>query len=544
MPNLWYKNAIVYCVDVEKFMDASGDGTGDFAGLADRLDHLERLGVTCIWLNPFFPSPNRDNGYDITDYYGVDPRYGTLGDFVEFMHAARDRGMRVIIDLVVNHTSTDHPWFQAARSDENSPFRDWYVWSKEKPENAHEGMVFPGVQDSIWSYDRTAKAWYLHRFYDHQADLNTANPAVREEILKIMGFWLALGVSGFRLDAVPFLIDTKGMKLEPGSFDPYSLLTEMHDFMAWRRAGAVLLAEANIPYSDAPAYFDGGDRMNMIFDFMLNQHLFLSLARGTAAPLRHTLQNRPRPDGLGQWANFLRNHDELDLGRLSIAEREEAFAALGPDASMQIYERGLRRRLAPMLEGDMSRLKLAYSLLFALPGTPVLWYGEEIGMGENLALPEREAVRTPMQWADEPNAGFSRAATANLIQPILADGDFGYQNVNVAQQVREPGSLLRSITRLVQTRRSTPEIGWGEWELVDVGRDDVLALSYSWRGARVVTVHNFSPEPVSFPLEIDGIDRFEPLLADHDAQSAILRGETLDMAGFGFCWLRCDGPRK
>ena len=351
MANLWYKNAIIYCVDVKSFMDSDGNGTGDFAGLADRLDHLERLGVTCVWLNPFYPSPRQDNGYDSSDYYGIDPSLGTLGDFVEFMQAAKDRGMRVIIDLVVNHTSDQHPWFQASRSDPNSPYRDWYVWSDEEPDDITEGIVFPGVQKATWTYDRTAKAWYMHRFYKFQPDLNTTNPAVRQEILKIMGFWLALGVSGFRVDAVPFLIEPRGVKTDKPVVDPHAMLTEIHDFLSWRKAEAILLAEANISYEEAPDYFAAGDRMTMVFDFVGNQQLFLSLARKTASPLRRSLAARPEPEGMGQWAGFLRNHDELNLGNLTEQERGECFAAFGPDPDMQIYDRGLRRRLASMFDG-------------------------------------------------------------------------------------------------------------------------------------------------------------------------------------------------
>ena len=540
--NLWYKNAVIYCLDVETFMDGDGDGVGDFAGLAHRLDHLERLGVNCIWLNPFYPSPNRDNGYDITDYYGVDPRYGNLGDFVEFMHAAADRGMRVIIDLVVNHTSVDHPWFQSARESEDSPFRDWYVWSKEKPDNITEGVVFPGVQEAIWSYDRKASAWYLHRFYKHQPDLNVANPEVRAEILKIMGFWLALGVAGFRVDAVPFLIEDMGLP-DGGNQDPFSLLNDMKDFMSWRRAGSVLLAEANIEYELAKDYFDDGNRMSMIFDFPVNQTLFLSLARHTAAPLRQALMHRPGPYGMGQWASFLRNHDELDLARLTKAERSEVFSAFAPDENMQLYHRGIRRRLAPMLSNDQDMIRMAQSLMFALPGTPVMWYGEEIGMGEDLSLNEREAVRTPMQWDDQRNGGFSTAKRSDVFRKVPDKAPNGYQAINVAQQISDPASLLHAVTGMIAARRSAPEIGWGEFEVVDLGTDDVLAMSYRWRGGHVVTLHNFTDKPVTFPVEIEGIERYMPLLSDADNRAPFNRGSKLTLPRFGYCWLRCNGER-
>jgi len=540
MSDLWYKNAIIYCVDVEKFMDADGDGVGDFRGLADRLDYLERVGANCLWLNPFFPTPNRDNGYDVTDYYGVDPRHGTLGDFVEFMHAAEDRGMRVIIDLVVNHTSVEHPWFQDARTSPDSPFRDWYVWRDEKPADAADGIIFPGVQKSTWTYDRKAGAYYLHRFYPHQADLNTANPEVQAEILKIMGFWLALGVSGFRVDAVPFLVEDKD---GGGRQEDFGLLTRMHDFLAWRRAGAVLLAEASITYERTDDFFDRGDRMSMVFDFLLNQHLILAFARESAAPLRQVFARRPLPGGTGQWANFLRSHDELSLERLSLQEQQECFAAFGPRPEHQIYGRGLRRRLAGMFDGDQKRLELAYSLLFALPGTPVLWFGEEIGLGEDLSLPEREAVRTPMQWADERHGGFSRAGR-DMPEMPRRDGRFGYRTINVADQIRRPDSLLQAVRAMIGNRRSAPEIGWGETSLIDVGDDDVLVLVSDWRGGKVVTLHNFTARPKSIQLSIEGVERYLPMLSTVGELQTFPASQAVDLPPYGYCWLRCDRERR
>jgi maltose alpha-D-glucosyltransferase / alpha-amylase len=385
--DLWYKNAVFYCLSVESFMDSNGDGVGDFKGVTRRLDYLDGLGVTAIWLMPFQASPGKDDGYDISDYYSVDPKYGTLGDFVEFTHGCHQRGIRVIIDLVVNHTSDQHPWFKEARSDPDSKYRDWYVWSDKKPANAHKGMVFPGVQKSTWTHDKEAKAWFFHRFYDFQPDLNTSNPHVQAEIFKIMGFWLQLGVSGFRMDAVPFVIATKGPKVNK-PVEQYDMLRAFREFLQWRKGDAIILAEANVEPKTNMEYFgDDGDRMQMMFNFHVNQNLFYALASGDARTLAAALKvTKPRP-ATGQWGLFLRNHDELDLGRLTDEQRQTVFEKFGPDKNMQLYDRGIRRRLAPMLGGDRRRLELAYSLMYTLPGTPVLRYGDEIAMGDDLSFP-------------------------------------------------------------------------------------------------------------------------------------------------------------
>ena len=548
MLDLWYKNAVIYCLDVETFMDSNGDGVGDFRGLTDRLDHLENLGVTAVWLNPFYPTPNRDNGYDITDFYGVDPRLGNLGDFVEFTRAAKERGLKVMVDLVCNHTSTDHPWFQSARSSPASPYRDWYVWSKEKPDDISEGIIFPGVQDAVWTHDETAGAWYMHRFYAHQADLNIANPQVREEIMRIMGFWLQLGVEGFRIDAVPFLIEYKGLKEEPDR-DPLLLLSEMRDFLSWRRAGAIMLAEANVKRETVSSYFGGrefgaDERMHMVFDFPLNQYLWLGLVRGSAGPIRDALGTRPEPMPIhAQFATFLRNHDELSLDKLTDAEKEEAFAALAPDEDMRIYDRGVRRRLAPMLGGDPDRLALAHSLMLSLPGTPVMWYGDEIGMGEDLSLPERYPVRTPMQWADEANGGFSKAEAGELVRPVVLDGPLGACECNVANQRNRPGSLLERVRTMVRTRRACPEIGWGEWSVMDAS-DSVLALRFAWQGNTVVTLHEMAGKATNLTLDLNGAEHLVPLLSSQDERKTIAADAPIVLEPHGYRWFRVNGERR
>ena len=445
-------------------MDANGDGVGDFQGLTRRLDYLHGLGITTIWLMPFQPSPCRDDGYDISDYYGVNSRHGTLGDFVEFTHGAEQRGIRVIMDLVVNHTSDRHPWFQEARRDPNSKYRDWYIWSDKKPPNANKGMVFPGVQKSTWSYDKTARAWYFHRFYDFQPDLNTSNPHVQAEILKIMGFWIQLGVIGFRMDAVPFVISMKGPRVKK-PVEQYDMLRSLREFLQWRAGDSIILAEANVlPETDMEYFGEDGDRMHMMFNFQVNQNLFYALAAADCRPLVRALKaTKPRP-ATAQWGLFLRNHDELDLGRLTEEQRQHVFACFGPENEMQLYERGIRRRLAPMLNGDRRRIELAYSLMFTLPGTPVIRYGDEIGMGDDLKLPERNCARTPMQWSTEPHAGFTKSDKPIL--PVISDGPYGYQHVNAAEQRRDPNSLLNWTERIIRMRKEVPEVGWGDFEVL------------------------------------------------------------------------------
>jgi maltose alpha-D-glucosyltransferase / alpha-amylase len=535
IPDLWHKDAIVYSVDVETFMDTDGDGCGDFEGLGQRLDYLDSLGVNTLWLGPFQPSPGLDNGYDVSDYYGVDPRLGTLGDFVEFSHEANSRGIRVIIDLVANHTSDRHPWFREARRDPESPLHDWYVWSKKRPPDWKTGMVFPGVQERTWTYVREVGKYYFHRFYDFQPDLNMENPEVREEMRRVMGFWLQLGVAGFRVDAVPFILEKPSAdgRTHPLRFE---YLSEMREFLQWRVGNAVLLGEANVPPEETQRYFQGGDGLHLMFNFWVNQHLFYALASGDARPLAQALKaTRKLPRGV-QWAQFLRNHDELDLGRLTEEQRQTVFARFGPEPAMQLYDRGIRRRLAPML-GDRRRLELAYSVMFSLPGTPVLYYGDEIGMGDDLSLPERESVRTPMQWSAERNAGFSSAEKP--VTPVIEAGVYGCESVNVAQQQRDSASFLRWMGDMIRLRKECPEVGWGDWNLVSTRAPSVLALVYRWRGETVVGVHNFDDHPHEVTLGLEtGSERLVGLRGEHDAGAARNGRPRLRLEPFGYAWYR------
>jgi len=540
--DLWYKNAVIYCLDVATYMDSDGDGVGDFRGLTRRLDYLHGLGVTTLWLMPFQSSPRRDGGYDVADYYCVDPRFGTLGDFVEFAHGAKQRGMRLLIDLVVNHTSDEHAWFRSARADPRSRHRHWYVWSRKKPPHSQDGVVFPGVQKSTWSYDKVAKAWYFHRFYDFQPDLNTSHADVQAEILKIMGFWIQLGVDGFRMDAVPFFIGTKGPDVRK-PVSQFDMLRELREFLQWREGDAIILAEANVrPNEDLHYFGDDGDRMHMMFNFQVNQNLFYALASADTRPLVRALEKtRPRPQ-TGQWGQFLRNHDELDLGRLTDAQRQAVFDAFGPERSMQLYGRGIRRRLAPMLDGDRRRLELAYSLLFTLPGTPVIRYGDEIGMGDDLALPERDCARTPMQWSTEPNAGFTKAAQP--FRPVISAGPYGYQHVNVAQQRRDPESMVNWTERIIRMRKEVPEIGWGDFALIETGSPAVLAMRYDWLNNSVLTLHNLSAEPLEVRFDAGVGERGNLLvnLLTEDHSRADGRGRhCVLLEAYGYRWFRVGG---
>ncbi|MGY1840634.1 MULTISPECIES: alpha-amylase family protein [unclassified Modestobacter] len=535
----WWKNAVVYCVDVERFMDSDGDGVGDFRGLTQRLPYLSGMGITCLWLLPFYPSPRRDNGYDVADYYSVDPRLGSLGEFVEFVRTARDLGIRVVTDLVVNHTSSEHPWFREARRSRDAKYRDWYVWSDERPAEERK-IIFPDEEDSNWAWDEEAGQFYLHRFYSSEPDLDISNPDVRDEIHRIMGFWLELGVSGFRIDAAPYLIGATGIEDEIPQ-DPHVILEDMRGFLSRRRGDAILLGEVNLDPGERETFFgDGGDQLTCLFDFIMSGTIFTALARREAGPLGDQLRRTPRPPRTSQWLNFLRNHDELNLSRLPEDQKADVMAAFAPDEDMRIYGRGIRRRLPPMVDGDRRRVELAISLLMTLPGTPVLLYGEEIGMGDDLTAPGRGSVRTVMQWTDGPNGGFS-TASGSLVAPLVDDGPFGHREVNVAEQRRHEDSLLNRVERAIRVRKESPEFGWGSWSVLDAGDRRVLAHRCDWLEGAVLAVHNLSGDDVEVRLDpgdlrqfeqiadVFGNDRFDPLELETPA---------FTLSPFGYRWLR------
>jgi maltose alpha-D-glucosyltransferase/alpha-amylase len=462
---------------------------------------------------------------------------------VEFAHACKQRGIRVLIDLVVNHTSDQHPWFQDARSNPQSPYRDWYVWADEKPSQADSDVAFPGVQVSTWDHDDVAKTWYFHRFYDFQPDLNTANPRVQAEILKIIGFWLQLGVSGFRMDAVPFVIAKKGAA-EINQVEQYDMLRGLREFLQWREGDAIILAEANVmPDTDLRYFGDDGDRLQMMFNFQVNQNLFYALAAADARPLVKALNATRGKPATAQWGMFLRNHDELDLGRLSAARRQIVFDAFAPESGMQLYGRGIRRRLAPMLQGDRRRWELAYSLLMTLPGTPVVRYGDEIGMGDDLQLPERNCARTPMQWSNEPHGGFTKSD--HPILPVISDGPYGFNLINAADQRHDPDSMLNWTERIMRMRKEIPEIGWGSFTALPTGRPEILALRYDWRNNAVLFVHNLAAHPREVLLRLEADRTGEPdlinLLSGNHSHPNDNGEHHISLEPYGYRWFRVGG---
>jgi maltose alpha-D-glucosyltransferase / alpha-amylase len=541
----WYKEAVIYCVDVDTFRDSNADGHGDLQGLISKLDYLAWLGVTCLWLNPIHPTPNRDDGYDVADYYAVDRRLGTLGDFADLALEARERGIRIVLDLVVNHTSNQHPWFEAARSSPDSPYRDWYVWSDKEPENRTEGIVFPGEQDSTWTYDDKAGSWYYHRFYDFQPDLNWRNHDLRNEIKKVMGFWLQLGASGFRVDAAPFVLEL----IAAGEHDPprdFSILDDWRQDLQWRKGDAVLLCEANVDPEQLVHYVAGrpdgpNSRAHMLFSFLMNARMWLALARGRAEPVVEGLKNSPALPVMAQWATFLRNHDELDLSRLSKDQQAEVFRAFAPKPEMQLFGRGIRRRVATMLKGDRRRMEVAYSLQFTMPGSPVVRYGEEIGMGEDLALHGRDAIRTPMQWDGSPGVGFGTGDPREFVRPAQTTGRYGARQVNVTEQMTDPSSLLRWFQQLLATLRLCPEIGVGTCQAVDVvAPPSVLVHRFDAPEGSILLLHNLDDVDVVVDVgKQDGMTgRPVEVFADREYTPPTRRLTAVELGGYGYRWIR------
>ena len=496
----WYKDAVIYQAHVRAIFDSNGDGIGDFRGLAQKLDYLRDLGITAIWLMPFFPSPLRDDGYDISDYTAVHPSYGTLEDFKHFLDAARDRGIRVIIELVLNHTSDQHPWFQESRSSIDNPRRDWYVWSDTDARYRSARIIFLDTENSNWAWDPVSKAYYWHRFFSHQPDLNYDNPLVREEMWKVMKFWLEMGVDGFRLDAVPYLVEREGTSCENVP-ETHAVIKELRRRLDENFPGRLLLAEANQWPADLRAYFGDSDEFHMAFHFPLMPRMFMGLKLEDRKPITEILQQTPAIPDPCQWCLFLRNHDELTLEMVTDMERDYMYDEYAGDKGMRL-NLGIRRRLAPLLDNDRRRIELMNGMLLSLPGTPVIYYGDEIGMGDNIFLGDRNGVRTPMQWDGSWNAGFSSADPESLYAALILNPVYGYPAVNVASQRRSQHSLLSWMRRILQVRKSTSIFGRGSMEILYPANHRVLAYLRQLGRETVLIVNNLSASAQAVELDL------------------------------------------
>ena len=497
---LWYKDAVVYQVHVRTFQDSNADGIGDFPGLTQKLDYLQELGTTALWLMPFFPSPLRDDGYDIADYRSVHPSYGTLDDFKKFLTGAHERGIRVIIELVLNHTSDQHPWFQESRTSRDNPKRDWYVWSET--DNRYKGarIIFLDTEMSNWAWDPISKAYYWHRFFSHQPDLNYDNPAVREEMWQVMKFWLEMGVDGFRLDAVPYLVEREGTNCE-NLPETHTILKDLRRRLDQEFPGRMLLAEANQWPADLRPYFGDGDEFHMAFNFPLMPRMFMGLKLEDRKPITEILQQTPEIPSSCQWCLFLRNHDELTLEMVTDMERDYMYDVYAHSKGMRL-NLGIRRRLAPLLDNDRRRIELMNGMLMSLPGTPIIYYGDEIGMGDNIYLGDRNGVRTPMQWSGGWNAGFSSADPESLYSPVISNPVYGYQAVNVLSQKRSEQSLLSWMQHIIRVRRSTQVFGAGSIEFLYPANHRVLAYIRKLGNEVVLVVNNLSNAAQAVELDL------------------------------------------
>ncbi|MGD0212894.1 MAG: maltose alpha-D-glucosyltransferase [Terriglobales bacterium] len=497
---LWYKDAIIYQVHVRTFHDSNGDGIGDFQGLEGKLDYLQAMGINAIWLMPFFPSPLRDDGYDISDYCAVHASYGTLEDFRKFLESAHERGIRVIIELVANHTSDQHPWFQESRSSQDNPRRDWYVWSYTDSRYKGARIIFLDTEKSNWAWDPISKAFYWHRFFSHQPDLNYDNPAVREEMWKVMKFWLEMGVDAFRLDAVPYLVEREGTNCE-NLPETHDVLKELRRKLDENFPGRMLLAEANQWPADLRPYFGDGDELHMAFHFPLMPRMFMGLKLEDRKPITAILQQTPEIPPSCQWSLFLRNHDELTLEMVTDLERAYMYDTYAESKEMRI-NLGIRRRLAPLLANDRRRIELMNGMLMSLPGTPIIYYGDEIGMGDNINLGDRNGVRTPMQWSAEMNGGFSTAAPERLYAPLIQDPVYGYPAVNVLRQKASEHSLLNWMQRIITVRGSTGVFGRGSIEFLYPANHRILAYVRQLGNEAVLVVNNLSNSAQAVELDL------------------------------------------
>lgn len=534
--HLWYKNAIFYEVYVRAFKDSNADGHGDIAGLTQKLDYLQDLGVDCLWLLPIYPSPLKDDGYDIADYYGVLPEYGDLDDLKTLVNAVHRRGMRIITDLVLNHTSDQHPWFQAARADKNSPNRDYYVWSDSDQKYAQARIIFLDTETSNWTWDDVAGQYYWHRFYSSQPDLNYDNPAVQDEMLNVMKFWLDIGIDGFRADAVPYLFEREGTNCEN--------LPETHEYLKGIRRyldanypDRILLAEANQWPEDVRPYFGDGDEFHMGFHFPLMPRIFMALRKENRSSIKWILDRTPDIPDNCQWCTFLRNHDELTLEMVTEEERQWMWQEYAPHPRMRL-NLGIRRRLAPLLDNERRKIELAYSLLFSLPGSPIIYYGDEIGMGDNIRLFDRNGVRTPMQWDNDHNAGFSQIDRDSLYIPVIDDEVYGPSKVNVVSQRVDPDSLLNLVRNMISIRKQHLVFAVGNMVWVDVGTDSVAAYWRILDHEKILVLNNLSNN--SQKIDLSSLDigtlNFTNLILNNDVST--IDPQVWELKPFEYLWLK------
>jgi maltose alpha-D-glucosyltransferase/alpha-amylase len=535
---LWYKDAVFYQLHVKSFADSNGDGIGDFPGLTSRLDHLASLGVDCLWLQPMYPSPFKDDGYDISNYTDIHPSYGTLNDFQRFLNEAHGRGLRVVIELVLNHTSDQHAWFQEARSSIDNPRRDWYVWSDTDDKYRGVRIIFIDTELSNWAWDPVSKAYYWHRFFSHQPDLNYDNPDVRDEIWNVMKFWLDLGVDGFRVDAVPYLVEREGTSCE-NLPETHAILQALRQRLDAHFTDKVLLAEANMWPEDVRPYFGAGDEFHMSFHFPIMPRMFMAVRLEDRKPLIDIIERTPPIPETCQWGLFLRNHDELTLEMVTDVERQYMWDEYAQDPRARI-NLGIRRRLATLMDGDRRRIELMSGLLMSLPGSPILYYGDEIGMGDNVYLGDRNSVRTPMQWNSGLNAGFSTADPERLWLPLISNAVYGYQAINVASQERNPTSLLHWTRRLIEVRRSTHVFGRGSIEFVKPDNHRVLAFTRTLGREAILVVANLAGTAQAVELDLSRLAGAIPIeMFGHSVFPRIGREPYIMMMGaYTFYWFR------
>ena len=538
---LWYRKAIFYEMYVRAFCDSNNDGHGDLRGAAMKLDYLQHLGVDCVWLMPLYPSPLKDDGYDISDYYNIHEQYGTLEDLKLFVEEAHKRGIRIILDLVLNHTSDQHPWFQAARADRSSPYRDYYVWSDTDQKFQDARIIFLDTEKSNWSWDEQAGQYFWHRFYSSQPDLNYDNPRVREEMKNVMRFWLDLGVDGFRSDAVPYLFEREGTNCE-NLPETHAYLKELRKFIDQNYPGRILLCEANQWPEDVFPYFGEGDEFQMGFHFPIMPRMYMSIRQGDRTSLEWIMSRTPLLNKANQWCIFLRNHDELTLEMVTPEERDWMWQEYAPDPRMRL-NLGIRRRLAPLLDNDRRRIELMNSMLFTMPGTPIIYYGDEIGMGDNIWLHDRNGVRTPMQWTAGPNAGFSEAPAEKIYSPIISEPPYSPAEVNVESQMDDPDSLLNFIRKLIGISKQHMALGEGEFNWAPCDNTAIAAYYRSYDDPqaldRILVVQNLSGEPQEAVIVLP--ERISPALIDLISGQAFPVDEdrrlVIQMEPYAYHWL-------